>query len=66
MRKKNHVAEAEGGRQALEMIQRGNPDIVISDAVMPVLAPAEGFMWGAVISSTMWMLIVWAGFILVF
>lgn len=36
MRKKNfHVFEAEGGRQAMEMIQRDDPDIVISDVVMP-------------------------------
>ena len=36
MRKKNfHVFEAEGGRQAMEMIRRGDPDIVISDVVMP-------------------------------
>jgi DNA-binding NtrC family response regulator len=36
MRKKNfHVSEAEGGRQAMEMIQRYDPDIVISDVVMP-------------------------------
>jgi DNA-binding NtrC family response regulator len=36
MRKKNfHVFEAEGGRQAMEMIQREDPDIVISDVVMP-------------------------------
>jgi DNA-binding NtrC family response regulator len=36
MRKKNfHVIEAEGGRQAMEMIRRDDPDIVISDAVMP-------------------------------
>src|SRR5512136_72469 len=38
MRKKNfHVFEAEGGRQAMEMIQRDDPDIVISDVVMPGL-----------------------------
>jgi DNA-binding NtrC family response regulator len=36
MRRKNfHVIEAEGGRQAMEMIRRGDPDIVISDVVMP-------------------------------
>jgi DNA-binding NtrC family response regulator len=36
MRKKNfNVFEAEGGRQAMEMIQRDDPDIVISDVVMP-------------------------------
>jgi DNA-binding NtrC family response regulator len=36
MRKKNfHVIEAEGGRQAMEMIRRDDPDIVISDVVMP-------------------------------
>jgi DNA-binding NtrC family response regulator len=36
MRKKNfHVFEAEGGRQAMEMIRRDDPDIVISDVVMP-------------------------------
>jgi len=36
MRKKNfHVFEAESGRQAMEMIQRDDPDIVISDVVMP-------------------------------
>jgi DNA-binding NtrC family response regulator len=36
MRKKNfRVAEAEGGRQAMEMIRTGDPDIVISDVVMP-------------------------------
>src|SRR5512137_1742909 len=36
MRKKNfQVFEAEGGRQAMEMIQRDDPDIVISDVVMP-------------------------------
>ena len=36
MRKKNfHVFEAEGGRQAMEMIQRDDPDIVISDVLMP-------------------------------
>jgi DNA-binding NtrC family response regulator len=35
MRKKNfHVIEAEGGRQAMEMIRRDDPDIVISDVVM--------------------------------
>jgi DNA-binding NtrC family response regulator len=36
MKRKNfHVIEAEGGRQAMEMIRRGDPDIVISDVVMP-------------------------------
>jgi DNA-binding NtrC family response regulator len=36
MRKNNfHVFEAEGGQQAMEMIQREDPDIVISDVVMP-------------------------------
>ena len=36
MRKNNfHVIEAEGGREAMEMIRRGDPDIVISDVVMP-------------------------------
>ncbi len=36
MRKKNfRVFEAEGGRQAMEMIQRDDPDIVISDVIMP-------------------------------
>ena len=36
MRRKNfQVFEAEGGRQALEMIRTGDPDIVISDVVMP-------------------------------
>ena len=36
MRIKNfHVFEAEGGRQAMEMIRRDDPDIVISDVVMP-------------------------------
>jgi DNA-binding NtrC family response regulator len=36
MRKKNfRVFEAEGGRQAMEMIQRDDPDIVISDVLMP-------------------------------
>jgi DNA-binding NtrC family response regulator len=129
MRKKNyHVAEAEGGLQAMEMIRRCDPDIVISDVVMPgmdgiqllkeakaikadipflmisgypsrssavdimrngasdylakpftpeelarrvsrtlklkalskPLAPAKGIMLGAVISGTMWMLIVLA------
>lgn len=36
MRRMNfHVFEAEGGRQAMEMIRRGEPDIVISDVVMP-------------------------------
>ena len=36
MRKKNfHVFEAEGGQQAMEMIRRDDPDIVISDVVMP-------------------------------
>jgi two-component system, NtrC family, nitrogen regulation response regulator NtrX len=36
LRKKNfHVVEAEDGRQAMEMIRRDDPDIVISDVVMP-------------------------------
>ena len=36
MRRKNfQVFEAEGGRQALEMMRTGDPDIVISDVVMP-------------------------------
>jgi len=36
MRKKNfHVFEAEGGRRAMEMILRDEPDIVVSDVVMP-------------------------------
>lgn len=36
MRKNNfHVFEAEGGRQAMEMILRDEPDIVVSDVVMP-------------------------------
>ena len=36
MRRKNfQVFEAEGGRQALEMIRTGDPDLVISDVVMP-------------------------------
>lgn len=36
MRNQNfRVFEAEGGRQAMEMIQRDDPDIVISDVVMP-------------------------------
>jgi DNA-binding NtrC family response regulator len=36
MRRMNfHVFEAEGGRQAMEVIRTGEPDIVISDVVMP-------------------------------
>ena len=36
MRNQNfHVLEAEGGRQAMEMISRRDPDLVISDVVMP-------------------------------
>jgi DNA-binding NtrC family response regulator len=36
MRRKNfQVFEAEGGRQALEMIRTGDPDLVISDVLMP-------------------------------
>lgn len=36
MRNQNfHVLEAEGGRQAMEMIRRRDPDLVISDVVMP-------------------------------
>ncbi len=36
MRRMNfHVFEAEGGRQAMERIRRDEPDIVISDVVMP-------------------------------
>jgi DNA-binding NtrC family response regulator len=34
-RKHFHVLEADGGRQAMERIQRDEPDIVISDMVMP-------------------------------
>ena len=32
---KFHVFEAEGGRQAMEKIRKDDPDIVISDMVMP-------------------------------
>jgi DNA-binding NtrC family response regulator len=36
MRRKNfQVFEADGGRQALAMIRTGDPDLVISDVVMP-------------------------------
>jgi DNA-binding NtrC family response regulator len=36
MRRKNfHVFEAEGGRQAMERIRTDEPDLVISDVVMP-------------------------------
>jgi DNA-binding NtrC family response regulator len=36
MRRMNfRVFEAEDGRQAMEMIQKGEPDLVISDVVMP-------------------------------
>jgi|WetSurMetagenome_2_1015567.scaffolds.fasta_scaffold627372_1 DNA-binding NtrC family response regulator len=34
-RKHFHVVEAEGGRQAMEMIRKDEPDLVISDMVMP-------------------------------
>jgi len=48
MRKKNfHVFEAEGGRQAMEMIQRDDPDIVISDVVMPGINGIQLLLTGA-------------------
>ena len=35
------VFEADSGRQAMEMIRRGEPDIVISDVVMPGMDGVE-------------------------